>query len=847
MSEPDISWWTCLMERVDIGGLTASEAARRLGVHGPNLLPGDSRVGPIAVMLRVLREPMLLLLAAAGVVNFIIADPLDGWMLMGTVVVVIGISVVQEERTETALAALRDLSSPRALVVRDGHSVRVPGREVVPGDRVLLAEGDRVPADAVLVDGRVLRVDESAMTGESVPVVKNPAADGPVEMGAPGGDGTPWLFSGTLIVGGQGAAVVAATGAETELGKLGTAIGSVRTERTRLQVGIDRIVRVVAVIGLATAALVFLAFGLTRGDWGESLLAGIAAAMSLLPEEFPVVLSVFLALGAWRMSRHRVLARRAPAIEALGTVTVLCTDKTGTITENRMTVERVVIDEVGFTGDELSTGSALSVLTEAAGACPDRPVDPMDTAFTRVADRPDGLHGITEFDLAPELLAVSRVWRREDGSIHVSTKGAPEAVLELCRMDADGQTRVLERVSALTEQGWRVLAIAAGELSAGALIPERHRDVSVEFRGLAALRDPLRPGVTEAVGECRRAGVRTVMITGDHPGTAWSIATAAGIEGSVMTGAEVAALSDEELVERVREVGVFARMVPDQKLRLVRALQDSGEVVAMTGDGVNDAPALRAADVGIAMGERGTDVAREAAGLVITDDDFTAIVDGIRMGRGLFDRLRRAMSFIVAVHVPIFGMALFPLLATDWPLVLLPIQLAILELVIDPTCSIVFEAEAPDPGVMERPPRDRTEPLLGRSTVLRSVVEGIAVLIASSAVYLWAIDAGRPDDVIRSLAFVTIVVADLGLILVIRSAGVPVLVSLRRGVPTALVAVFAVTVTFLGLLLAIPGLRRALDLGSVGWPEVLIPPLAAVIALSGFEFAKVTARLRAGR
>lgn len=835
------------MGEVEAGGLSSDEAARRLLADGPNLVPGDARVGPIAVMVRVLREPMLLLLATAGVISFIIADPLDGWMLMGTVVVVIGISVIQEERTETALAALRDLSSPRALVIRDGRAIRIPGREVVVGDRLLLAEGDRVPADGVLVDGALLRVDESTMTGESVPVVKRPSPAGSVEMGQPGGDDTPWVFSGTLVVGGHGAAHVLATGARTELGRLGAAIGGIRSERTRLQQGIDRVVRIVAVVGLGTAGAVVAIYGATRGEWGEALLAGIAAAMSLLPEEFPVVLSVFLALGAWRMSRHRVLARRAPAIEALGTVTVLCTDKTGTLTENRMTVERVIIDDTEFVVDGTPPDRVMPLLDIAAAACPDHPVDPMDTAFTRIAQRMSGVHGIAEFGLSPELLAVSRVWARPDGTSMIATKGAPESVLDLCGLDEVAQAPIRHQVASLTAEGLRVIAVAAGELPAQAPQPQRHSDVTVRFVGLAALGDPLRPGVPQAVQECDGAGIRTVMITGDHPGTAQAIATQAGITGSVMTGADVAALTDEDLASQISGVGVFARIVPEQKLRIVRALQSTGEVVAMTGDGVNDAPALRAADVGIAMGGRGTDVAREAAGLVITDDDFTAIVDGVRMGRGLFDRLRRAMSFIVAVHVPIFGMALLPLVNGDWPLVLLPIQLAILELVIDPTCSIVFEADRSDPGVMERSPRSTTEPLLARSTVIRSVAEGLAVLVASMAVYLWALQSDRSDEVIRSLAFVTIVVADLGLILVIRSPGVPVLVSLRRGVPPALAVVVVITVSFLMLLLVVPALRRALDLGVVGWPEILVPPLAAVTALAGFEVAKVVHRIREGR
>jgi Ca2+-transporting ATPase len=847
--------------RTDTAGLTSAEAARRLDRHGPNELASARRRTLVAQLLAVVREPMLLLLLAAGTINFTLADPFDGVILMGAVLFVVGISVVQSRRTENALAALRDLSSPRALVVRDGEPMRIPGREVVPGDRVLVAEGDRVPADAVLVEAVNLEVDEAALSGESLPVPKVAAdPDDLPAMGPPGGDDTPWVHAGTLVVAGRGVGVVLATGAATGLGRIGRALADIEEERTPLQREIDRIVRVVAVIGVAAAAAVIGIVGTTRGDWGEALLAGIATSISMLPEEFPVVLMVFLALGARRMSRRRVLARRPPVIEALGSVSVLCVDKTGTITMNAMAVADVVtaagdhhaVDDHPATSTAMPTAAA-TVLAVAAAACPDEPVDPMDRAIITAhrGAEPSGRMW-REYPLRPELLAVGQCRDLPDGRRVVAVKGAPEAVIGLAGLDDATAATVMERVGRLTVSGRRVLGVAIADVDPGAPPPDALGDITPRFLGLVGLRDPVRPGVVDAVAECSRAGVRTVMITGDHPGTALAIGREVGLvtdgdgDGSddVITGVELAAMSDDDLVERVRAVNVFARMVPEQKLRLVRALQASGEVVGMSGDGVNDAPALRAADVGIAMGHRGTDVAREAASLVITDDDYTSIVGGIRRGRGIFDNLRKAMSYIIAVHVAIFGMALFPLIAVDWPLVLLPVQLALLELVIDPACSIVFESEEIDPRIMEQPPRRLGQPIFDRSTLGIAVMQGLGVLAAVIVVYLWGVSGDRPATEVRTLAFATLVLANVGLILVNRSWRLSIAGTFAERHNPTLKWILGITLGFLVLLVELPPLRAAFDLGPIRPVEWAVPLLAAVVGLAWFEIRKVLRAVR---
>ncbi|MBM7504687.1 cation-translocating P-type ATPase [Agromyces aurantiacus] len=841
----------------ELRGLTTDEAARRLAQDGPNELPTAKPRTLLQQAWAVIRQPMILLLLVAGTVNFALAEPLDGAILMSFVVVVIAISVYQEHKTENALAALRNLSSPRALVVRDGRQLRIPGREVVRGDVVLLVEGDRVPADAVLAEAASLSADESALTGEAVPVRKRrvEGQPGAATMGPPDGDATPWVFSGTLVVKGRGVALVMGTGSDTELGRIGTALRTIEEGPTPLQREIGRLVRIIAVLGLLAAAAVAVIYGLTRGVWLEGVLAGIATAMAMLPEEFPVVLTVFLALGAWRMSQRHVLTRRPPVVETLGSATVVCVDKTGTLTLNRMTVREFT---VGGRTHVVEPGVPLpeefhEVAEYAVLASPVDPFDPMDTAFTALGSRAlagtEHLHPgwelVREYPLSEQLLALAHVWRSPDGADQVvAAKGAPEAIADLCHFDADRTAALRREVDAATSAGLRVLGVARASIGRAEALPTEQHEFDFEFVGLAGLHDPVRPGAAEAVAELRRAGVRTVMITGDYPGTAIAIAREIGLDlaGGVITGPELTELRDEDLARRIRDVSVFARMVPDQKLRLVRALQSDGEVVGMTGDGVNDAPALRAADIGIAMGARGTDVARESAALVITDDDVSSIAGGIRKGRAIFENLRKAMAYIIAVHVPIVGMSLIPVFVAEWPLVLLPALIAFLELIIDPACSVVFEAEEADPGIMEQPPRGLAEPMFGRRLLAIAVAQGVSMLVAVLAVYVWALLGDRPDEAVRSVTFATLVFGNLALILVNRSWRLPVWRTFRERRNPTLKWILLGATALLALLLLVPAFRDAFGLGALDVRDWVVALAAGVGGAAWFEVVKVVSR-----
>jgi Ca2+-transporting ATPase len=728
----------------------------------------NQRRSLLAIAGEVAREPMFLLLIGAGSIYLAMGDPHEALILLGFVVVIMVVTVLQERRTETALEALRDLSSPRALAIRDGVPTRIAGRDVVRDDVLILSEGDRIPADGAVLQAHELAVDESMLTGESEAVSKF--------------EGAGVVYAGTMVVRGQGVMRVTAIGAATELGHIGKSLQDINVESSPLRDEIGQLTRRLAVIGIVICLALALLYWTLRGGWLDALLSGITLAMGILPQEFPVIMIIFLALGARRIARQRVLTRRLNAIETLGETTVLCVDKTGTLTQNRMTVAALSVGGQILDVDSLA-GSALpdayhELIEFAVLASEIDPHDPMELAFHRVAGEllanTEHLHPdwdlVREYELSSELLAMSHLWRHETQQHDVvATKGSPEAIADLCHLPQEARSKLTAEVEVMADRGLRVLAVGKARHSVQTSWPAIQHDFDFAFVGLVGLADPLRPEVPHAVAECLRAGIRVVMITGDHPRTARAIASGAGIDSKeVLTGAELLSMNDQERAQRIASVNVFARVTPQQKLAIVVALKANGEVVAMTGDGVNDAPALKAAHIGIAMGKRGTDVAREAASLVLLDDDFAAIVAAIRLGRRIFANLRQAMVYTLAVHIPIIALSILPVLF-GMPLLLAPIHIAFLELIIDPACSIVFEAESGSSGLMEQPPRSASEHLVSGQQFVLSLVQGSLVTAVVVAFYLWTLRLDIPADSARALAFIVLVVANAALIFPSRS------------------------------------------------------------------------------
>jgi Ca2+-transporting ATPase len=826
------------MSLQEISGLTSEQAMQRLSEYGYNELTPHQPRRLSRIAAEVLREPMFVLLLAAGGIYLLLGDISDALMLLGFVVIIIAMTVFQTQKSERVLEALRDLSSPRAQVIRDGKPQRIAGREIVPGDLLLLTEGDRVAADAVLLSCNDLFADESMLTGESAAVRKHAGKPDMIAR-EPGGDDQPFVYAGTVLVQGAGIAQVTATGRASAIGQIGKSLEQAQSGDSPLRIQTGQLVRRLAIIAIALCTALVLLYGCTRGHWLNALLAGISLAMSTLPEEFPVILSIFMSLGAWRISQRGVLTRQLGAIETLGATTVLCTDKTGTLTENRMIIRKL------YGGGQMLDVHELSDLPEpwhelvefGILASERDPFDPMERALHELGKRTltgsEHLHSewqiVHEYSLSPDLLAMSHVWQGEDQPHHlVAAKGAPEAIIDLCHLPMD-QARNIERVaSGMADEGLRVLGVARARLQPGSTPerrwPECQHDIGFSFVGLLGLQDPLRPEVADAIAQCREAGIRVVMITGDHARTAQAIARELGLAaGEVLTGTGLNALSERDLRLRLKEVQVFARIVPQQKLRLVEAFKANGEIVAMTGDGVNDAPALKSAHIGVAMGSRGTDVAREAAALVLLHDDFASLVATVRLGRRIYDNLRRAMSYTLAVHLPIVGMAMLPVLLGE-PLLLMPAHIMFLELIIGPACSIFFEAEAEDANIMQRPPRSADEALFPGRRLAISLLQGIAALGVAAAVYGWALSTGHDENTVRALVFTAMVTGNIALVLANRSAN-----ALKRQQNPTLRWIVLGTCSGLALTLGVPALRELFHFAGDAPALLLTGLLSAVV------------------
>jgi Ca2+-transporting ATPase len=840
-----------------IKGLTAIEAKERLDRFGYNELPSSRARSLWKLIAGILSEPMFILLVSCAALYLILGDLQEALVLSASVVIVMAIELVQERKTEKALDALKNLASPRALVIRDGVRIRIPGREVVVDDLIVLAEGDRVPADAYILENSQLNIDESLLTGESVPVRKR-LWDGNETPLQAGGDDLPCVYSGTLVVSGVGIGKVFATGQETELGKIGKSLESFEEETTKLSRDTGKLVKQIAIIAIAICALVVIVYYLSRGNLIESFLTGITLAMSVLPEEFPVVLTVFMALGAWRMSKKNVLTRRTQAIENLGSATVLCTDKTGTLTYNRMTVQMTWGDSgpchLDTKSAESMPDSCRNILFHSVLASVPNPFDPMEKAMHTALQEQDPaayerfseLQLVKEYPLSDELRAMTNVWKMEgSGDLLAAAKGAPEAIISLCKLDQLTSENLMKDVAAMAGDGLRVLGIASVDVEPHNF-PTNQRELAFRFMGFVGLADPVRESVPAAVSECYRAGIRVIMITGDYVGTAKAIGRKIGLRNldNVISGDELNAMSDEELAQKIKATSIFARVVPEQKLRIVQALKSNQEVVAMTGDGVNDTPALKAANIGISMGQRGTDVAREASAIVLTDDDFSSIVSAVRMGRRIYDNLRKSFVYVFSLHMPIAGMALIPAMLADFPLIFYPVHIAFLELIIDPACSIVFEMENEEANIMDRPPRDPNAPLFGKKMLSIGVLQGLGVLALLVALYFFGVSKGFEPNRLRALVFTTMVFSNIMLIATNRSWSKNLFKIFATPNKAMLFLILGVLVVVL-LATHVPALINIFHLARLSLVELLICLVVGNIGVLWFEVYKFINRKKA--
>lgn len=815
-------------------GLSSAEASSRLKQFGFNELPSAKPRTVWTIALEVIKEPMFILLLSCAALYVLLSNYGEGLFMFSSILLMIAITFYQSQKTERALEALKSLASPRALVIRDGEKIKIAGRDVVPGDIIVLNEGDRVPADGILISGTHLNIDESMLTGESLPVLKSELSDSHSK-----------IYSGTLVVQGYGVFEVRATGTQTEFGKIGRALENIESDQTHLQKEMKVVIKRFFMAGVFICVLMVLMFYFTRGEFLQSLLSGLSAAMAILPEEFPVVLTVFLALGSWRLSKKNVLTRKPSAIETLGSATVLCSDKTGTITQNKMELSSI------FTGNELIDKTKFDTRIKEIAVCAhlaSRPqsADPMERAISDVGEK---LHinekeysFFREFPFSNKLKAMSRVFKTKGSTLHVFTKGAPEDVFKLCSLSDEMLQNYHAAINKMAGEGLRVLAVAKSQYEEKNL-PNHQHELNLSLIGLIGLEDPIRPEVPNAIKECYQAGIKVIMITGDFPLTAKAIATKAGLQdsGRVVTGEEINHWSDEELQKNINNINVFARVVPEQKLRIIKALKNNKEIVAMTGDGVNDAPALKAADIGVAMGKKGTDVAREASSLVLLDDNFASIVMAIRLGRKIYDNLQKAMSYIMAIHIPIIGLTLLPAFFSDMPLLLLPLHIIFMELIVDPVCSIAFESEQEEKSIMQRKPRPIDERFFGFKKVIGSAINGTLLFIMVLVVFYLSVKEGHNEKEARAISFSALIIGNVFLILS-QLSKTRSFISVLLENNTSLIILLSVALILLGIINFLPGftvLFGMLNPGVTHYVPALIGGSILLLVLESIKFLEL--------
>ncbi|TGM74079.1 cation-translocating P-type ATPase [Leptospira mtsangambouensis] len=814
-------------------GLTQEQVRKNRTKYGANEISSSKKKGIFQMLFGVVTEPMILLLISISIVYLLLGDRGEALLLLFSVLGIITITFYQEKKTETAISALRSLASPRTNVIRDKQIIRIEGKDVVYDDLLILNEGDRVPADCELISDRMFSCDESLLTGESVPVSKSQSNS---------------VFCGSLVVSGEGVCRVNAVGNHTEIGKIGRKIADETVGRTLLEIEVARLVRNLFIVAASLCVILALYFGIVKSQWLHGLLSGLTLAIGLMPEELPLVLTIFFALGAFRLSTKNVLVRRSSIIETLGAATVLCSDKTGTITQNKMKVGIVVTksETVTLHPDSKLSKDVKDLLEIAYCASKHPSFDPMDIAisdclvsFHEIDD--SALLSVKDFPLTPDHLTMVRVLQGKN-AYHSYAKGSPEAIFDLCQFDSAESNFWTTKTNELAKEGYRVLGVAKSK-SSSSNIPEERKHVDYLFYGLLAFLDPIREIVPLAVKTAYDSGIRVIMITGDYPETAKNIADQIGLKDShlVYTGKALASLNETELQSVIRTCNIFSRVSPEDKWRIVRMLKADGEIVAMTGDGVNDAPALRTANIGVAMGERGTDVAREAADIVLLDDSFSSILESVKIGRQIFDNLKKALGYLIGVHIPIVGITFFPIIF-DWPIVVLSaIHIVFMEMVIDPTCTIVFERESQEADLMNRKPRETSEPLLDKELFINSLIQGAISLLSVVSSY-WITElflkGNSSPKVVSTATFVTLVFSNLFLILANRSLHESMWSRMR--IPNPIIRfVFAGTIGVLFLAMYLPGLNAMFHFVPLNFVQFSSAILVAFIGVLFYDMTKV--------
>lgn len=809
-----------------MNGLTHTEAQKKLEEIGLNELPQSKPKTFFRIFWEVLREPMFILLIICASLYWLIGDWLEGLILVLSTWLIVLITFYQHRKTENALAALRQLSAPQSRVFRNNEWVYCPSRELVPGDVISLQEGDRIPADAQVIESHHLLLDESILTGESIPIEKG---------AVPNTDQA--VYSGTMIIRGHGMATVTQTGVQTRLGTIGKSLNELGDDDTRLNKELKQLIRKLFAMGILFSVVVFVSYYIKSKEFISSLLNSLSTSMAILPEEFPVVLTVFLALGAWRLSQKHVLTRNPSAIESLGSATVVCTDKTGTLTQNSL---RLVTWQVYH--EEASNAITPSARHLIKTACIASLTDSFDKIDCAIQDKGKSIginsawEGVKEFPFGNPLPVMGRIVLEHKVPV-AAMKGAPEVVAKLCGFSTEEIDHIKRQVNAMAEKGYRIIGIAEAHVSETR--SNELESIPWTWQGLIGFEDPIRPEVPNAIKTLEKAGIRIIMITGDYPATAKNIAHQIGLNAArtLLEGDDIEALSDDELQGKIQTVGIFARTSPTQKLRIVNALKASGECVAMIGDGVNDAPALRAAHIGVAMGKKGTDVAREASSLVLLNDRFEHLTDAVEQGRRIYDNLQKAMSYIMVIHIPIIILSVLPAWIPNMPIILMPLHIVFLELIIDPVCAIAFENEPVEKNAMLRPPRSMKDSFFSWHKLLSSIGRGLLVSFTVICAYYLSRLGGHQDNEIRTIVFACFILCNL-FVIISSLSGTQSIISLFQGRNKTVVWIILAAIVILLLSLSIPTWMSLFHFAPVPWPHLYPAFFMALLLFVGLESIK---------
>jgi len=825
-------------------GLKSEEVIELQKEFGKNELIHEQKDSFFKKILRTIMEPMFLLLIIAAIIYFILGEAIDALIMLSFVIIIISIDVIQEWKTDRTLEALKDLSAPTITVIRDKKEIVIHSSDLVPGDIMIISEGVKIPADGKIIKCNDLCVDESSLTGEAVGVwktSKNIEEDSHFKNN--------YVYSGTLVTGGSAYILVDKIGLETEYGKISKNIISAPKELTPLQKQIGSIVKTCALIAGILFLLVTIVTFFNIGDHAlkdrivESILAGITLAMAMIPEEFPVVLTVFLSMGAWRLAKKQSLVKKLPSVETLGSVSVLCVDKTGTITLNEMTVDRI-----------WSINDDINLLVKTMGmACETDAYDPMEKAILNYCNKvgfskKDLFSGelISEYSFTNQSKMMGHIWKNEK-DIVITSKGATESILKICDLTFKEKREINKEIKKMSKKGMRVIAVGIQRLKNEKDIPKDITECNLTFVGLIGLIDPPRTSIKQDIETCYKAGIRVVMITGDNGITASAIASQVGIEHSenIITGHDIDSMDDKELMKAIKETNIFSRVIPEHKMRIVKALKKSGEIVAMTGDGVNDASALKYADIGIAMGKKGSEVSREAADLILLDDNFSTIVDTIKDGRRIYDNIRKSIGYIFTIHIPIALSALLaPLLnINSIGLLFLPLHVVLLELFIDPTCSIVLERQPAEDNIMTRKPRKLKNNILDGYILIKSIIQGLVIFAFSFGIY-YITSYQHPEhyELARTMGISVLLLSNLFLVHVNSSHLDSVFYTLTKLIKDKVMWIVSFATIVVMFAIIYTPINNLLKLTHLSFKQLLLVILLAIVSVFWYEIVKFILR-----